>query len=217
MDWTLTDIRASVRELTGRPTTGQLSNTKLDESINHYYQNVLPFEVDLPVLDDWLSFSTTAGTGEYSIVGLSGGRDVNFLRETVRILLDDLPISRYRDINQFFAVYPRDTETSAYYGQPEAVCVMGGALYLRPIPDDVYTVRFFYNKRPTALTSASDLPYDGRWGEAIAHGAAVIVFIKARDYDAAAPLQQQLREVILPRVFRPTLRGFFGQRAAPGF
>ena len=67
MDWNLTDIRAKVRKLTGRPTIGQLSVADLDNEINYFYQDVLPYEIDLHEFDAQISVSLTDGTGTASL------------------------------------------------------------------------------------------------------------------------------------------------------
>jgi hypothetical protein len=38
MSWTLTDLRAKFRTLTGRPSTGQISNSDITTYLNDYYR-----------------------------------------------------------------------------------------------------------------------------------------------------------------------------------
>lgn len=45
--WTLADIRQKVRQITGRYSSNDLSQTRLDEYINQYYQYTFPAEVKL--------------------------------------------------------------------------------------------------------------------------------------------------------------------------
>ena len=43
--WSLTKIREKTRELTGSPSTNQLSNSSLDDYINTYYAYTMPYEL----------------------------------------------------------------------------------------------------------------------------------------------------------------------------
>ncbi len=40
-EWTLADIRSKVRSTTGRPSTGMMSNTTLDDYINKCYNKLM--------------------------------------------------------------------------------------------------------------------------------------------------------------------------------
>ena len=65
--WLLSDIRATARKLTGRPSVNQLSNQELDTYINRFYTQELMAILKLDDLASWWRFSTMEQVGEYDI------------------------------------------------------------------------------------------------------------------------------------------------------
>lgn len=65
--WTLADIRNKVRQVTGRFTADELSNTELDERINKYYQLRFPAEVKLEAKHVYYQFTTSPYEALYDI------------------------------------------------------------------------------------------------------------------------------------------------------
>jgi hypothetical protein len=66
--WTLAEIRAKYRSLTGRPTTGQISNSDINDEINDYYRNQFPLDIDDSYFMAWLTQALTAtDTGIYTL------------------------------------------------------------------------------------------------------------------------------------------------------
>lgn len=64
--WTLAEIRQKVRQVTGRFSTDDLSNTQLDEYINKYYLYTFPAEVKLEQKHTYYTFQTEANQPTYS-------------------------------------------------------------------------------------------------------------------------------------------------------
>jgi len=59
--------------------------------------------------------------------------------------------------------------------RPEAACLFGTKLYVRPKPNDIYQFKArSIGDRPAALSSDDDAPTDKLWGPAIARGAAIL-------------------------------------------
>ena len=65
--WTLSDIRTKVRQVTGRLTPGELSNSQLDNYINRYYQYTFPAELKLERKHTYYSFLTSANVAFYTL------------------------------------------------------------------------------------------------------------------------------------------------------
>lgn len=63
--WTLSDIRSKVRQVTGRLTEGEISNTKLDDYINKYYLYTFTAELKLEKNHTYYEFLTTANQAWY--------------------------------------------------------------------------------------------------------------------------------------------------------
>jgi len=64
--WTLAEIRQKVRQVTGRFSQDELSNTKLDEYINKYYLYTFPAEVKLEQKHVYYEFKTTPNQPTYT-------------------------------------------------------------------------------------------------------------------------------------------------------
>lgn len=65
--WTLADIRRKVRQVTGRISADDLSNTELDKYINRYYQYTFPAEVKLESKHVYYEFTTTPNQPTYNV------------------------------------------------------------------------------------------------------------------------------------------------------
>ena len=65
--WTLANIRAKVRQVTGRLTPGELSNQQLDDYINRYYQYTFPAELKLEKKHVYYELLTVANTVWYDL------------------------------------------------------------------------------------------------------------------------------------------------------
>lgn len=216
MEWTLEDIRAKARKLTGRPSTSQLSTADLDDYINNYYQNVLPDEISLEPLKDWFSFQTVGGQGEYYVPDLTGGQNVNFM--TRPLTVDGVPVEYLHfDPELFFGRFPRDQETSDYWGTPSEALFYGATIYLRPIPSAVHTIKLSSETRPAAMTTESSGPVIQKWGMAIAYGAAIDILLDGGDVERAASLSQVLAGSLMPQIYRQQTRLYDNCRAVPRF
>ena len=69
MSFTLAEIRQKTRQLSGRLSLSELSNTQVDEYINKYFQFEFPAEVKLNRNYTLHEFNTTANTQNYSFPG----------------------------------------------------------------------------------------------------------------------------------------------------
>lgn len=63
--WTLADIRTKVRQVTGRLSPGELSNARLDDYINKYYQFTFPAELKLEKKHTYYDFLTKENQAWY--------------------------------------------------------------------------------------------------------------------------------------------------------
>jgi len=67
MSWTLAEIRRKVRQVTGRFSSEELSNTELDKYINNYYLYTFPAEVKLESKHTYYQFTTEANQAYYNV------------------------------------------------------------------------------------------------------------------------------------------------------
>lgn len=66
MAWTLADIRRMLRQVSGRLSSNQLSNTAADQYINNYYRYEFPAEVKLEKQQKYYEFNTVPLQVEYN-------------------------------------------------------------------------------------------------------------------------------------------------------
>lgn len=181
MDWTLSQIRTKFRQVTGQLSTSQLSNDDVDEKINDFYLNVFPGEVQASELKGFYSFNTIDGTGEYTKP--STVFDINR-----PLTIDDGDgdavgkLGLWRNKEDFFDLYPEDD--SADENTPVDMLLYGNTFYLRPIPDDVYTIKMAAVQKPTELSADDSVPTNPKWGPVIAYGAAIQMLTEQKDWDA---------------------------------
>lgn len=64
-EWTLSEIRQKVRQVTGRYSPQELSNEQLDEYINKYFQFTFPAELKLERMHTYYDFLTVANQQSY--------------------------------------------------------------------------------------------------------------------------------------------------------
>lgn len=184
LTWTLAEIAAKVREITGEGTTEDISNTNLYNKINDFYRNIFPLEVYVAEFEDWFEQVTAdEDGGEYPV-----SQDYLRLMTPMTTMDSDdvlMNVKFYQDKDTFFALYPEEADPTE--ARPAAACLYGGKLYLRPEPDGIYTFRAACIKKPTALT-ANTAPTDLRQGPAIAYGTAIEIKMEDQDKEAANEL-----------------------------
>lgn len=100
MGWTLDDIRNKVRNLTGSPSTDQISDAVLDDYINNYYVFTMPFELKEQITNQFLTFKTTPGTNVYSFPG-------GYFTDQPGAYADGFPLIFYQDPDIFFQDWPQ--------------------------------------------------------------------------------------------------------------
>jgi len=178
MPWLLSDIRKKVRDLTGRPTAYQMTDVVLDSYINNYYEYTLPDELDPAELLHWFTLVTASGQGAYTV-------DPKMISLKPPVTIDDSEIDYYTDDGLFFSLFPRDNEGATTYDEPTAILLFDSVVYLRPIPDDAYTLRVKSKNRPDVLVNDTDEPRDSKWGPLIAYGAAIDIHMDDGETDEA--------------------------------
>jgi len=170
--WTLSTIRTYARDRSGFGTS-QISDGAIDVIINRVYRSLVPLEAAGMPIEGFSTITTVAGVGVYDI-------DEEILNVATPITLDDgdgdlvvkLDFFRAIDKERFFRLYPEDDSVDD--NQPASVLLYGNAnstgsdkdnqLYVRPIPDAVYTIKFASTTRPQLLSSDSDPPVDDDMG-----------------------------------------------------
>jgi hypothetical protein len=217
MSWTLTRIRARIRELTGRPDTDQLSADNLLTYINDYYQRIFPHEINVFEFEGTTEFDTSDGTGEYDIPStvLAVRPPVSCEDSDSNINFIDL----YTDEGVFHHTYhPDSNNESDEEDEPTGMLVYGRELWLRPVPDDIYTIKYHsLAQAPTAFSSEGDTPTDETWGPAICTGTAIDILTRNGENDEAKELFE-LHKLHINIIARKQVQQIVnGTRAKPRF
>jgi hypothetical protein len=98
--WTLAEIRTTYRDLIGRPSESQISNTVCNDNLNDYYQNQFPFDVDDQYFREWLIVALSAvDSGIYTL-----DADVLTVQKPVKINGDEQVFTM--DDTKFFQEFP---------------------------------------------------------------------------------------------------------------
>lgn len=104
MAWTLANLRAKFRSLTGRGTVTDISNADCNSHINEYLQYRLPIDAQLDRFDnDYVVEMTATDSGEYSI-----SEDVLALEPP--IFANDNELAVYQDKEEFWRAYPSEED-----------------------------------------------------------------------------------------------------------
>jgi hypothetical protein len=98
--WNLSQIRQKVRQVTGRLSPSELTNSQVDNYINQYYQFTFPAEVKLERQHTYYEFLTSANQSIYTFDG------TNYTNVEPPATLDNLSLNYYQDPARFEAENP---------------------------------------------------------------------------------------------------------------
>lgn len=133
--------------------------TSVKDFINKAQRDIINSEVEWPFTVVNQSFSTVAGTAEYSRE--ADAKTVDFDSFTVQKSGEAERKLRYLSFNEYLdAKNEADTnpDTSAR-AVPEFVYqTPDNKIGLSPVPDDAYTVRYYYYQTSTDMSDATDTP-----------------------------------------------------------
>jgi len=124
--WTLADIRAKVRGITGRPSTDQISDSDLDDYINNYYVYIMPFELKEQITNQYLQFKTTPGTNVYAFPG-------GYFTDSPGAYADGFPLIFYQDPDIFFQDWPQQYSVDNLANGDGATVNFSGSLQNPPV------------------------------------------------------------------------------------
>lgn len=98
--WTLANIRAKTRSITGTPSVDQLSDAQVNAYINDYLVYTMPHELKVQIENQFLEFKTVVGQNVYSFPGA-------FLTDSPGAYADGFPLIFYQDPDIFFQDWPQ--------------------------------------------------------------------------------------------------------------
>lgn len=112
--WTAADIAAKVRNITGTPSTEQLTDNQIYDYINKYYAFTMPFELKEQVNLQAFNFTTVANQDVYPVSGA-------FQTDEPMAYANGFPLVFYQDRDIFFQDWPQQ------YTQDQVATSTGGA------------------------------------------------------------------------------------------
>lgn len=133
--------------------------TSVKDFINKAQRDIINSEVEWPFTVVSQSFSTAAGTSEYSRE--SDAKTLDFDSFTVQKSGEAERTLRYLSFNEYLdAKNEIDTNpnTSARAAPDFVYETPDTKIGLSPVPDDTYTVRYYYYQTSTDMSSATDTP-----------------------------------------------------------
>lgn len=197
--WTLANLQAKIRLLTGKPSDNEWADADITTEINNFYQQVLPTEI-MP--DDlrgyFVQTLNPSNNGAETItipdtvltvsepmtldLGLATGtHDPNFFWDPYTDTPDNFFNLLIIDTEpkNFFMIWP-NTQVWAP-DRPYHVLLYGRVILFRPPPDGVYTFRAPALKLPTALSGSTDPILRDAWGDYVAYGVAIKKLTEEQD------------------------------------
>ncbi len=178
-DWALSDIRDAAKRFSGLRSTLQVTDAQWARLINLVYRNEMPQQINGKDLEKFYEFSTVDGEGTHDLA-------LNVVELLDGATLDDndgdqeVPIIFWRDQAAFFKHFPHDDTPDK--NEPQGILLWGNdndtdddkfrKIYIRPVPDAVYTIRIPAVIKPEKLDADTEVPVWENWGSALAYAAA---------------------------------------------
>lgn len=98
--WNLANIRTKVRNLSGTPSTDQLTDDSVNAYINDYYVYGMPHELKVQIENNFLDFKTVPGKNIYSFPGA-------YLTDSPGAYADGFPMIFYQSPDIFYQDWPQ--------------------------------------------------------------------------------------------------------------
>jgi hypothetical protein len=100
MSWTLQDIITKVRNVTGTPSSDQLTDAQITSYINNYYIFTMPHELKEQIQNEYLQFKTVPGQNVYQFPG-------GYFTDSPGAYADGFPLIFYMDPDVYFQDWPQ--------------------------------------------------------------------------------------------------------------
>lgn len=98
--WDLKNIRIKVRNLTGTPSSDQLTDASVNAYINDYFVYGMPHELKVQIENNFLDFKTVPGKNVYSFPGA-------YLTDSPGAYADGFPLIFYQSPDIFYQDWPQ--------------------------------------------------------------------------------------------------------------
>lgn len=126
MGWTVGEIKSKTRNITGAPSTDQLSDAALTKYLNDYYVFTMPFELKEQIQLNFYDFKVFPGVNVYPFSG-------SFLTDQPGAYADGNPLIFYQDPDIFYQDFPQQYATDVVATGDGATSTFSGGLQNPPI------------------------------------------------------------------------------------
>ncbi len=159
-------------------------------------QNDIFNEYRLPFMETTQDYTLNIGTAD-----ITNGSDLptNFVSPILLLLTTNGYEKRlqFRDVREMDELHPDYEASSTPNGTPTDAYKYGETIKVYPEPDQAYTVTLRYFKKPTLLSSDSDVPeLPSEFEEMLVLGASYRILQVKDNYDQAAILQNKYDELL---------------------
>jgi len=107
--WNLGNIRTKLRNLSGMPSTDQLTDQNANAYINDYLVYTMPHELKVQIQNRFLDFKTTPGVSVYAFPGA-------YLTDSPGAYADGFPLIFYQDPDIFYQDWPQQYNVDSIAG-----------------------------------------------------------------------------------------------------
>jgi len=186
-------IKARVRANVGYSGVDDLSNTRLEEAINHVYTRLVPHIVNWKGLQQWVYFDLADGVSTYDFDtyakdapgGTVIGTRLRCLEPPPILVIDAngaMPIHFTYDWDGFWKKWPPYANEPE--GTPSHALIKGRTLHVRSIPETSYTLKVWGNMRPSPMSQSDNEPVED-WAETIILGGTAEIIEDDEDQESA--------------------------------
>ena len=98
--WDFANMKSQFREVTGTPSTDQLSEDQVGAMLNNYYIYKMPFELKEQITNQFLTFTTTPGIDVYAFPG-------GYFTDQPGAYADGFPLIFYQSPDIFYQDWPQ--------------------------------------------------------------------------------------------------------------
>jgi hypothetical protein len=141
-------------------------------------------------------FTTVAGTQYYDLTD-SGIADVSDLWVPYKVWVDEYPPMDKCSLEDLFdSINEEEKDNTGHRTRPLSYCMKGDVMWFKEVPDDAYTVRFWYFPSYSAIATVdAAVPHSGMFDQAIIES--VLLIARNRDeqnYELEAQLMNILED-----------------------
>lgn len=185
----------------------RVRDTAFDTNLTRHFindaQNDVFNEYRLPFMQTTQGYTLTVNVSD---ITNGSGLPANYVQALDLVLTTggQEKVLTYVDVREIDNIYPDPDDTTAHAANvPHSWYYYAETIRVFPVPSSAYTVTLRYYKKPTELSSDSDVPeIPSEFEELLVTGAAYRIMQVKDNYDQAGVLQNKYDEILAKLVMR---------------